>query len=260
MPRNRWGVVIVAAGTGTRFGGTVPKQFTLLAGKPVIEHSVAIFRPFSDHLVVVTPQRDWRKWWDPPSDVSTIPGGKRRQDSVMNGLGFLQSEGVTHVLIHDGARPLVDPGCIKRVMEATKRNNAVIPVIPVRDTVKRVDEDKDTVLGTLNRQELRLSQTPQGFHLEKLMEVLDEAGDVTDEASAFEAAGEVVLTVAGNRSNIKITMFIISCIQRHNSHMIPGDKIIATIIIIKYKCEDTIQIIKKIHPFFSIQGKNDFTI
>ena len=205
MPRNRWGVVIVAAGTGARFGGTVPKQFTMLAGKPVIDHSVAIFKPFTDHLVVVTPQQDWRKWWEPPSDVSTIPGGKRRQDSVMNGLGFLQSEGVTHVLIHDGARPLVDPGCIKRVMEATQRNNAVIPVVPVRDTVKRVNEDEDIVLGTLNRQELRLSQTPQGFHLEKLMEVLEEAGDVTDEASAFEAAGEVVVTVAGNRSNIKIT-------------------------------------------------------
>jgi len=207
MPTNRWGVVIVAAGAGTRFGGAVPKQFTLLSGKPVIDHSVAIFRPFTDHLVVVTPPGNWQIWWEPPSHLKTVPGGRRRQDSVMNGLKFMQSLGVTHVLIHDGARPLVDPDCIKRVMEAANRSNAVIPVISVRDTVKRVgvDEDEDTVLETLNREELRLSQTPQGFLLERLMEVLEEAGDVTDEASAFEAAGEVVVTVAGTRSNIKLT-------------------------------------------------------
>ena len=199
-----WGAVIVAAGTGTRFGGDVPKQFTILAGEPVINHSVSAFKPFVDFLVVVTPRGDqWRNWWEPPSTLITVPGGIRRQDSVMNGLRFMLSHGVTHVLIHDGARPFPGRECIIRVMEAVNNNAAVIPVIPVRDTVKIVNGD--TVLKTVDREELRLSQTPQGFHLEKLIEVLGDAGDITDEASAFEAAGESVKTVYGSLSNFKLT-------------------------------------------------------
>lgn len=199
-----WGAVIVAAGTGSRFGGNVPKQFTLLAGEPVISHSIRIFKPLVAHLVVVTPPGDhWRGWWEPPSELNTVQGGRRRQDSVMNGLKFMCSQGVTHVLIHDGARPLADRECIMRVMEATGKNKAVIPVISVRDTVKRVSGE--SVTETLDREELRLSQTPQGFHLDRLLEVLAAAGDITDEASAFETAGEVVTTVAGSRRNIKLT-------------------------------------------------------
>ncbi|MCK5133825.1 MAG: 2-C-methyl-D-erythritol 4-phosphate cytidylyltransferase [Candidatus Sabulitectum sp.] len=202
--RQSWGAVIVAAGAGTRFGGDVPKQFTLLAGERVIDHSVRTFESLVDHLVVVTPQGDhWRVWWEPPSELSTVPGGKRRQDSVMNGLKFMRSQGVTHVLIHDGARPFADRECILRVMEATKKSIAVIPVIPLRDTVKKISGDM--VMKTLDREELRLSQTPQGFYLERLIQVLATAGDITDEAAAYEAAGEVVTTVAGSRSNIKLT-------------------------------------------------------
>lgn len=205
MPRTPdWGVVIVAAGTGTRFGGDVPKQFTQLAGESVISHSIRAFKSLVDHLVVVTPPGDhWRMWWVPPPWLNTVSGGARRQDSVLNGLQLLRSQGVTHVMIHDGARPLPGVECIKRVMEATGKNVAVIPVIPVRDTVKKLDGDM--VMETMNRDELGLSQTPQGFHLEKLIEVLEGAGDITDEASAFEAAGEVVTTVAGTRKNIKLT-------------------------------------------------------
>ncbi len=205
MPRTPdWGVVIVAAGTGARFGGDIPKQFTQLAGESVISHSVRAFKSLVNHLVVVTPPGDhWRTWWKPPSWLNTISGGSRRQDSVMNGLHSLRSQGVTHVMIHDGARPLPGIECIKRVMDATLKNVAVIPVIPVRDTVKRIDGD--VVMETVNREELGLSQTPQGFQLEKLIEVLEGAGDITDEASAFEAAGEVVTTVAGTRKNIKLT-------------------------------------------------------
>ncbi len=199
-----WGAVIVAAGIGKRFGGDVPKQFTMLAGELVIDHSVRTFKPLVDHLVVVTPLGDlWRKWWQPSSRLDTVSGGRRRQDSVMNGLKFMRSRGVTHVLIHDGARPFVDRECIVRVMEAARNNSAVIPVISVRDTVKKTSGDM--VLETLNREELRLSQTPQGYHLERLIEVLATAGDITDEASAFEAAGDAVTTVAGSRSNIKLT-------------------------------------------------------
>ncbi|MCD4708346.1 MAG: 2-C-methyl-D-erythritol 4-phosphate cytidylyltransferase [Candidatus Sabulitectum sp.] len=199
-----WGAVIVAAGSGVRFGGDVPKQFTLLAGERVVSHSVRTFRSLVNHLVVVTPQGDfWRTWWEPPAELNTIQGGRRRQDSVMNGLKFMRSRGVTNVLIHDAARPLADRECIMRVMEATRKSTAVIPVIPVFDTVKTIHGK--AVTGTLDREELRLSQTPQGFHLDRLMEVLAAAGDITDEASAFEAAGETVTVVAGSRWNIKLT-------------------------------------------------------
>ena len=199
-----WGAVIVAAGNGARFGGIVPKQFTPLAGEQVINHSVKIFRPLVDHLVVVTPPGDhWRVLWKPPEGLDTVQGGRRRQDSVMNGLKFMRSLGVTHVLVHDGARPFADRECIARVMEAAAMSTAVIPVISIHDTVKRVHSGY--VTETLDREELRLSQTPQGFHLNRLIEVLSAAGDVTDEACAFEAAGEQVTVVDGSRLNIKLT-------------------------------------------------------
>ena len=201
-----WGAVIVAAGSGTRFArfsGDVPKQFTLLAGEPVVNHAVKAIKPFVDHLVVVTPPQDWQRWWTPFPGLDTVPGGKRRQDSVASGLNFLKPLGVTHVLIHDGARPFVSPESVRLVMEASLTNPAVIPVVPVRDTVKRVEEG--TVLESLCRDDLRLSQTPQGFHLEQLADILAAAGDITDEASAYETAGVRVATVSGSRRNIKLT-------------------------------------------------------
>ena len=204
MTDTLWGAVIVAAGSGSRFGGDIPKQFTFVRGKRVVDYSVSIFRPLVDHLVVVTPAGDdWQRWWTPPPGVNTVHGGGRRQDSVMNGLKFLHSRGVSRVLIHDGARPLADKDCVMRVMEALNENAAVIPVIPVHDTVKKVSGN--TVEKTLPRDELRLSQTPQGFHLPELMEVLAAAGEITDEASAFEEAGREVSTVEGSWKNIKIT-------------------------------------------------------
>ncbi len=199
-----WGVVIVAAGAGTRFGSGIPKQFTYLAGKPVINYSIEAFFSLVDFLVVVTPLMDsWEQFWQPPAGIECIPGGKRRQDSVMNGLINLQKKGVTHVLIHDGARPLVDSDCINRVKDSVKENVAVIPVISVSDTVKKVKNG--LVLNTVNRDVLRLSQTPQGFYLDTLVDVLATADDITDEASAYEVSGLDVVTVEGQRKNIKLT-------------------------------------------------------
>jgi 2-C-methyl-D-erythritol 4-phosphate cytidylyltransferase/2-C-methyl-D-erythritol 2,4-cyclodiphosphate synthase len=204
MTDTLWGAVVVAAGTGSRYGGEIPKQFIKLGGKAVISYSVELLKALVDSLVVVTPMSDlWHRWWTPPEGVYTVSGGRRRQDSVMKGLEFLQSHGVTHVLVHDGARPLADRGTVERVIDAAKQNSAVVPVIPVRDTVKRVSGD--TVTETVSRENLRLSQTPQGFRLNRLMEILSAAGDVTDEASAFEEAGEPVAIVKGSTRNIKLT-------------------------------------------------------
>jgi len=199
-----WGAVIVAAGKGDRFGGEIPKQFTLLGGKPVIDYSINTFTPLVEHLVVVTPPgSQWMKWWAPSALLTTVEGGLRRQDSVMNGLLNLLSRGVTHVLVHDAARPLVDTACVRRVMNASAENPAVIPAVKVRDTVKRISGE--SVTATLNRDALRLVQTPQAFKLKSLLRVLADAGDITDEAGAFEAAGEKVVFVQGCMRNIKLT-------------------------------------------------------
>ncbi len=204
MTDTLWGAVIVAAGSGSRFGGDIPKQFTVVGGERVINYSVGTFSSLVNHLVVVTPAGEhWRRWWIPPPGVNTVSGGRRRQDSVMNGLKFLRAKGVNRVLIHDAARPLADTDCVLRVMDALDENIAVIPVVPISDTVKRVSGN--TVEKTLPREELRLSQTPQGFRLPELMEVLAAAGDITDEASAFEEAGIGVSTVEGSWKNIKLT-------------------------------------------------------
>ena len=199
-----WGAVIVAAGAGKRFGGEVPKQFSVLSGKPIVNYSIETFLPLVDYMVVVTPAEDsWKQFWQPPAGIEIVTGGKRRQDSVLNGLCFLQDKGVTHVLIHDGARPLVDSQCIQRVKSSVKSKVAAIPVIPVSDTVKEISNQ--TVLKTVNRDTLRLSQTPQGFFVDTLVKVLEEAEDITDEASAYEASGLCVVTVEGQKSNIKLT-------------------------------------------------------
>lgn len=199
-----WGVVIVAAGSGSRFGGPVPKQFTDFQGKKVIDHSIHTFRQVSHSIVVVLPADDSsRQWWTPPDGVLTVPGGARRQDSVLRGLRKSISEGSTHVLIHDGARPAVTEDIVRRVMNNALVSGACIPCISVRDTVKRVVHG--TVTETVDRSELQLAQTPQGFEAEILLAALENAEEVTDEASALENMGVPVSVVEGSRLNLKVT-------------------------------------------------------
>lgn len=203
-PRCIWGAVVVAAGSGTRFGGDVPKQFTGLLGVKVIDLSIDLFRGVARHIVVVVPEDGtFLKWWTPPGDVVTVHGGERRQDSVQNGLKELMKLGATHVLVHDGARPLVDRECIERIMEETIRSGACLPCVPVGDTVKRVSDGH--VAGTVDRSGLYLAQTPQGFRAEILADALEAADSVTDEAAAVEAMGLPVSVVPGSVKNIKLT-------------------------------------------------------
>lgn len=195
-----WAAVIVAAGSGTRFGGPIPKQFTCLAGSRVIDHSVNAFRGLVSMIVAVVPQGFS---WEHPEDVYKVHGGKRRQDSVMSGLQKAIDLGATHVLVHDGARPLVDSELIERVMRSTESTGTGLPCIPIRDTVKRTGNGK--VLETVDRTDLELAQTPQGFKASLLMEALNDAEMVTDEASAVEALGVEVTVVQGSLRNIKLT-------------------------------------------------------
>ncbi len=189
-----WGVV-VAGGTGTRFGG--PKQLANLAGRRVVDRSIDALRDRVDGLIVVGSE-------DLGSSSSLVvdervDGGPSRSGSVRNGLAALP-ETATHVLIHDAARPLVTDAVVARVIDALKSGSpAVVPVVPVTDTLRSVTG------GTVDRSGLVAVQTPQGFDLSALQAAHDLQIEGTDDASVVEAVGVAVDHVAGAATNIKVT-------------------------------------------------------
>lgn len=193
--------MVTAAGAGTRFGGAVPKQFTRLGGKPVLQWSVDLLSEFMPVVVSVPPDFPWREYWAPPPGVMVVPGGTRRQDSVLAALAALDSP--RYVLVHDGARPGLTRETVERVMDAVEEHGAAIPGIVVRDTLKQVRDGK--VSSTVERGNLWMIQTPQGFLYNDLCRVLSGAPDVTDESSAMELAGVAVAVVGGDPRNLKLT-------------------------------------------------------
>lgn len=193
--------MVTAAGAGTRFGGGIPKQFVRLSGKPVLQWSVDLLCEFMPVVVSVPPDFPWRDHWTPPPGVRVVPGGSRRQDSVLAALSALDAP--KFVLVHDGARPGLTRETVIRVMDAVEEHGAAIPGTMVRDTVKRVHHGM--VSSTVERRDLWMIQTPQGFVYDVLRRVLSEAPDVTDESSAMELAGVAVAVVAGDPRNRKLT-------------------------------------------------------
>lgn len=200
--------VVVAAGSGERFGSEERKQFVELAGEPVAARAC---RPFLEdprvgEVVLVLPPAIAG---DPPDWVGRMgvriaAGGSSRRESVARGLAEL-AEDVDTVLVHDGVRPLATRDLVRRVLDATGRG-AAVPVLPLRDTVKEVEGDR--VVKTLDRSRLRRVQTPQGFALDALLRAHREAeasARATDDASLLEAVGTPVRTVPGEESNLKIT-------------------------------------------------------
>ncbi|UJX40825.1 2-C-methyl-D-erythritol 4-phosphate cytidylyltransferase [Desulfovibrio sp. JY] len=213
--------VLLAAGSGTRLAeasGGIKKQFLRLDGKPLYWRSLTAFARCPDvvGVVVVFPPTELDAAreelagllaaHDPGVAVVTTAGGVRRQDSVQNGLGALPS-GCRFVLVHDAARPFVDPALIGRVVTALREGHeAVIPVLPVTDTIKEVREE--TVQATFDRSRLAAVQTPQGFDAALLRQAFAHAGEdftVTDDASLVEHLGRPVHTVPGHPDNRKIT-------------------------------------------------------
>lgn len=207
------GVVIVAGGSGTRVGGRELKQFRWVAGKPMLLHSVQTFmaRPEVVSVVCVLPAP---LAGDPPPwlfqcDVDRLMisiGGKTRQRSVENGLDDLPDE-ASIVLIHDAARPGVTNSMIGRVIEATRRDGAAIPGLPVADTLKTVDGGR--VTGTTERSTLFRAQTPQGFTREIIIRAHRDAAnakvEATDDAALCERLGIPVTIVNGDERAMKVT-------------------------------------------------------
>lgn len=201
--------IIVAAGEGRRYGST--KQYALLRGRPVVEHTLAQFEahPAVDGIVLVMKEeaggRSYRKRFG--KIVAVSGGGDRRQDSVGRGFEQLDCGPQDIVLVHDGARPLIGPEVIDRVIAKARECGAAVPVIPVEDTIKETAEG--TVVRTLERRNLSRVQTPQGFTREVLERGLRKAREDgfygTDEAALVERTGHPVAVVAGDARNIKIT-------------------------------------------------------
>src|SRR6478735_5381339 len=207
------GVIIVAAGRSTRMGADVPKPLLDLGGRTMLQRSVEVFdvHPGIDELVVVLPSALVTAG---PSLVGPtsrpcrfVAGGERRQDSVRLGFAALSAR-VDPILVHDAARPFADIGLIDRVIAAAAEGGAAVPAVRARDTVKRVDLDRQVVAETLPREEIWLAQTPQGFSRSVFEDALAAAArgvDATDDAMLAERAGHAVRVVPGDERNVKIT-------------------------------------------------------
>lgn len=214
MPRDV-GVVLVAAGQGTRLGAGVPKQYLPLGGVPMLLRALRPFttHPEVAHTVVVLPAADAAS--PPPwlaevlgGTLSVTAGGAERSDSVAAGLAALPA-GCTVVLVHDAARPFVEHGLITAVAAVARQGEGAVPAIPVGDTLKEVAPDSGgRIVRTVPRAGLYRAQTPQGFPRRVLEQAHAQArpgGSATDDALLVEQAGVPVRVVPGSAHNFKIT-------------------------------------------------------
>ncbi len=208
------GVVIVAAGAGTRTGSAELKQFRWVAGKPMLLHSVQTFQQRSDVAMVVCVLPKSHVGDPPPwifqCDLERLllsVGGRERGESVWNGLEDLSPE-VRIVLVHDAARPLVDAETIDRVVAEARAGRGAVAALPVPDTIKEVD-DAGLVVRTMDRARLWRAQTPQGFPREMIERAYRDARAArvaaTDDAALCERLGMPVAVVRGSERAMKVT-------------------------------------------------------
>ncbi len=200
----RIAALLVAAGSGTRFGAPHPKQFTQIAGKPTLRWAADAL---ASHVQWLQPVGDPARL-DPALDgtgaLPAIPGGATRQDSVRLGLESLAPHAPDLVLVHDAARPVIPRGTIAALLAALETARGAIPAMPVADTLKR--GTNCVIAGTVPRDGLFRAQTPQAFHFPLLLELHRAAPPgATDDAALLEAAGHPVALVQGSDDNIKLT-------------------------------------------------------
>ncbi|MEV1329514.1 2-C-methyl-D-erythritol 4-phosphate cytidylyltransferase [Micromonospora costi] len=209
-PRGDVAVLVPAAGAGVRLGPGRPKALRLLAGEPLLVHAVRrLAAAGSVHTIVVAaPAAEVdavRELLAPVAPVTVVPGGAERQASVAAALAAVPP-GPEIVLVHDAARALTPPALVEEVAAAVRAGrHAVIPVLPVVDTIKEVGAE-EVVLGTVDRSALRAVQTPQGFRRSVLAAAHAAAGDaLTDDAGLVEKQGVPVFCVPGSEYALKIT-------------------------------------------------------
>ena len=205
--------ILVAGGKGLRMGSDIPKQFLPLRGRPVLMHTIDVFRrTYPDiHIILVLP-REQQDYWrqlcgqhDYDVELCVADGGETRFHSVHNGLSLIPDDARGVVGVHDGVRPFVSPETIRRCFEAAEEFGAVVPVVPVVETVRQVLADGSSM--TVDRNAYRLVQTPQTFDIQLLKKAYGQPFDpfFTDDASVVEAMGHPIKLVEGNNENIKLT-------------------------------------------------------
>lgn len=205
--------VIVAGGKGLRMGSDIPKQFLPLRGRPVLMHTIDAFRKtYPDiHIILVLPKAQQAYWSELcaqhgyEAELLVADGGDTRFHSVKNGLALIPNDVMGVVGVHDGVRPFVSVESIRRCYEAAEKDRAVVPVIPVVETIRQILPDGSS--RTVDRDAYKLVQTPQTFDVQLLKQAYCQPFNpfFTDDASVVEALGCPVALVDGNRENIKLT-------------------------------------------------------
>ena len=202
--------IIVAGGKGTRMQAEIPKQFIEIHGKPVLMHTLEAFHRYDDsiQLILVLPASQLNAWkklclkhaFLLPHQI--VSGGETRYNSVLNGLSQIKTPAL--IAVHDGVRPFVSNGTIKRCFDEAEKHGSAIPVIDIVDSIRQI---KKTGSQSVDRSNYKLVQTPQVFDSEILKKAYEQdfSALFTDDASVVEALGLKITLVEGNRENIKIT-------------------------------------------------------
>lgn len=203
-------VIIVAGGVGKRMKNEIPKQFLLLGGKPLLMHTVKRFYEYSSEIeiVIVLPANQAELWENLcgvhqfSCEHKVVAGGITRFDSVKNGLQKAEKEGL--IAVHDGVRPFVSIDTITRVFNEAEKTGNAVPCMIMNETARMIDDDKSF---TVNREKIRIIQTPQVFRADILIHAYETAkrNDFTDDASVVESSGIKINLTEGNKENIKIT-------------------------------------------------------
>ena len=206
-------IIIVAGGKGLRMGSDIPKQFLPIGGKPVLMRTLERFRAYSSELqiVLVLPEAQQDYWHELCEqyhfdvEYALANGGQTRFHSVQNGLALIPDDAEGVVGVHDGVRPFPSIEVIRNCYETAREKKAVIPVIPVVETVRQIFSNNSS--RTVPRDEYRLVQTPQTFDIQLLKAANRQPYNdgFTDDASVVESYGHAITLVEGNRENIKIT-------------------------------------------------------
>ena len=210
MEQPRVGVIIVAGGSGSRMGGTLPKQFALVGGEPILGRTINAFRKAlpASRIVVVLPTEYIEFWRNFSARFNIakhtiVEGGKERFHSVKNGIEAL-SDAVDLIAVQDGVRPFASKEMILRVVDCAAKNGAAIPVVKAVDSYRRVEGAASEII---DRTPLRIVQTPQIFAAPILRAAYDTPfrKEFTDDASVVEFSGEAISLCEGEYTNIKIT-------------------------------------------------------
>jgi len=203
--------IIVASGTGSRMGGEVPKQFLPLKGKPVLVHTLEKFLSIGGCEVFLALSEDGLAAWEPiareylpDAPLILVKGGETRFHSVKNALAAIEEEGDALVAIHDGVRPFVTLNILLNSFVAAESFGAVVACVDSKDSVRITGDEGN---HALNRNRVKLIQTPQTFRLSVLREAFKVAYDerFTDDASVVENSGHPIHLIEGSYSNIKLT-------------------------------------------------------